>query len=98
MSQNDALRKYLLLDVYYILMKEPIGYEINEKDIMTTMRHLRIHDPANADQEYAIQVLELMHEIAKRVANAGLEFSELFLKTLKEKKLREAAANEVSKE
>ena len=70
-------------------MKDTIGYEINEKDIATVIRHLKIHDPANADREYAIQVLELMHEIAKRVVNAGMEFTKLFLEALKEKKLQE---------
>ena len=73
-------------------MKDTIGYEINEEDIATVIRHLKIHDPANADQEYAIQVLELMHEIAKRVANAGMKFAELFLEALKEKKQKEAEA------
>ena len=70
-------------------MKDTIGYEINEKDIATVIRHLKIHDLANADREYAIQVLELMHEIAKRVVSAGMEFTELFLEALKEKKLKE---------
>lgn len=69
------------------LMKELIGCEINEKDIATAVRCLKTHDPANANDEYAIQMLELMHEIAKRVASAGLEFSELFLGALKEKKV-----------
>ncbi len=77
-------------------MKDAIGYEINEEDIATVIRHLKIHDPANADREYAIQVLELMHEIAKRVANAGLEFAELFLKALEEKKLKESEAGKDS--
>ena len=77
-------------------MKDTIGYEINEKDITTVIRHLKIHDPANTDREYAIQVLELMHEIAKRVANAGLEFAELFLEALKQKKLKEATTGQDS--
>ena len=77
-------------------MKDAIGYEINEKDIATVIRHLKIHDPANADREYAIQVLELMHEIAKRVANADLEAAELFLEALKQKKLKEATTRQDS--
>ncbi len=61
------------------------GYEINEKDIATVMRYLKIHNPENTSRDYAIQTLELMHEIAKEAVKEDLEFAELFLKALKQK-------------
>ena len=59
------------------------GYEINEKDIETVIRYLKIHKSENTDREYAIQILELMHEIAKEAAGKHIEFRDLFLEALK---------------
>lgn len=61
------------------------GYQINEKDIQSVIRYLKIHDPDNADREYAIQVLELMHNAVKRMVKKDVGFAELFLKALEEK-------------
>ena len=63
------------------------GYEINEKDIATVIRYLEMHNPENTDREYAIQILELMHEIAKEAVNEGLEFAKLFIQALEQKKM-----------
>ncbi len=58
------------------------GYKISERDIAAVIRYLKIHNPDNANQEYAIQVLELMHEIAKELVSENLKFAELFLQAL----------------
>lgn len=39
-------------------------YQINEKDIETVIRYLEIHDPKNADRDYAIQFLESLQATA----------------------------------
>ena len=62
------------------------GYEMNEKDIATVIRYLKIHNPENTSQEYAIQMLELMHEIAKEMVEEDLEFAELFMEALNKRK------------
>ena len=68
------------------------GYEINEKDIAIVIRYLKIHNPENISREYAIQTLELMHEIAKDIAKESIQFAELFLQALKTKKQNERNA------
>ncbi len=73
-----------------------IGYEINEKDIKAVIRYLQIHNPANADREYAIQLLELMKEIAREMIKTDMEFTELLLKALKERKRRTQENNDES--
>lgn len=47
-------------------------YVLNEKDIETVLRYLRIHNPENADRDYAIQKLELMQSAAGVIANSGI--------------------------
>lgn len=58
------------------------GYKINEKDIETVLRYLRIKDPKNAHREYAVQKLMVMNELAKELANQDLEFAELLDKAI----------------
>ena len=60
------------------------GYEINEKDIATVIRYLHTHHPEDTSREHAIQILELMHNIAKLSTNENAEFAELFLKALQQ--------------
>ena len=73
-----------------------IGYGINEKDIETVIRYLAIHNPANADREYAIQLLELMREMAREMIKTDIEFTELLLKALKERKRQTRDDNDKS--
>ena len=40
-------------------MKYTIGYEINEKDMTTVIRHLKTHDHANADRKPTLYPTEL---------------------------------------
>lgn len=65
------------------------AYKISEEDIAAIIRNLEIHDPQNADREYALQILEIMSKIAKRVVAKGPEFTDLFLQALSEKKKEE---------
>ena len=62
------------------------AYKISEEDIEAVVRNLKIYDPENADREYAIQILEIMSRMAKKVVDKGPEFTELFLQALSEKK------------
>ena len=62
------------------------GYQINEKDIETALRGLRLHDPDTANRQSAIQLLEYLHALGKGAANAGPEFIKAFLEELERKK------------
>lgn len=46
-------------------------YAINEKDIESVIRYMKIFDPINADRDYAIQLLEVMQGIAIDVVQKG---------------------------
>ena len=56
--------------------------EITEEDITKVINYLKIHEPKNADREYAVQLLESMNEYAKELVNQDLEFAELIAKAL----------------
>jgi DNA-binding phage protein len=45
-------------------------YEINEKDIESVIKYLKIHNPENADREYAIQLLNLMQNSMGQIARS----------------------------
>lgn len=48
-------------------------YVLNDEDIEKILNYLKIHDPKNADRDYAIQKLELMmSEASEIVRNSGL--------------------------
>jgi len=46
-------------------------YVLNEKDIESTIRYLKIFDPKNADRDYAIQLLEVMQSTAEGIVKDG---------------------------
>ena len=46
-------------------------YVLNEKDIESTIRYLKIFDPKNADRDYAIQLLEVMQSTADGIVKDG---------------------------
>ena len=46
-------------------------YQISEQDIEAVIRYLKIHDPKNADKDYAIQLLEALQGVAHDVAREG---------------------------
>lgn len=46
-------------------------YQISEKDIESVIRYLELHDPENADRDYAVQLLEAMQGLAHDVTREG---------------------------
>lgn len=59
------------------------GYQINEKDIEAVIRYLKIHDPKNADRDYAIQYLESLQGVASEIAQNDSELAEILRQALK---------------
>jgi hypothetical protein len=53
-------------------MSNMSDYEINEKDIETVLRYLKIHNPENADRDYAVQLLEAMQDTAHNIVQSGV--------------------------
>ena len=68
------------------------GYEINEKDIESVIRYMKIHDPKNADREYAIQFLESLQGVAGEIVGKDIEFAEFLEKALKKQDDRSKTA------
>lgn len=44
------------------------GYSINEDDIQKVLKYLEIHDPKNADRDYAIEFIEAMRVYGNEIA------------------------------
>ena len=61
-----------------------MDYEFTEEDIRKVMNYLTIHDPKNADRDYAVQLLQHMQDKAFNVANSGV---------LTEEEIKEAIKN-----
>jgi threonine synthase len=53
-------------------MSNMSDYEINDKDIETVLRYLKIHNPENADRDYAVQLLEAMQNTAHNIVQSGV--------------------------
>jgi hypothetical protein len=66
-------------------MSDMSDYQINEKDIESVIRYMKIHDPKNADREYAIQFLESLQGVAGELVNTDVEFAERLEKALKKR-------------
>lgn len=47
-------------------------YEFTEVDIQKVLDYLKLHDPENADRDYAIQFLQQMQDNAFNFANSGV--------------------------
>ncbi len=56
---------------------------LNEEYISAALRYLELHDPKNADRDYAIQLLEMMQGMAHDLAKSDNLNSETFEKALK---------------
>jgi hypothetical protein len=63
-------------------------YHINEKDIQAVIRYLQIHDPENADRDYAIQLIEAMQEFGSEVAHTDETLAEAIRAATQKKKKR----------
>ena len=58
-------------------------YEFTEEDIQKVINYLTIHNPANADRDYAVQLLQQMQDNAFNVANSGVLTEEEIAEALK---------------
>lgn len=60
-------------------------YEINENDIESVIKYLEANDSTNADRDYAIQLLEVMQEIAGDLVRSDVTQAEFIQKALEKK-------------
>lgn len=61
------------------------GYEINEKDIEAVIRYLKIHDPKNADRDYAIQYLESLRGYYSGIIRADIVPDEALIQAIEKR-------------
>jgi hypothetical protein len=61
-------------------------YEINEKDIDSVIRWLKIHDPENATPEMAIEILEEMYARVHLMSHEDPELLEKIYRDLRSRK------------
>ena len=61
-------------------------YEINEKDIDSVLRYLKLTDPENATPEMAITILEEMQATSHTLSHTDPALLEKIYKDVKEKK------------
>lgn len=61
-------------------------YHKNEEDIQKVIRYLEIHDPKNANRDYAIQYIESMQGFGSELARSDESLAEAIKKKLDEKK------------
>jgi len=73
---------YLSLDMANI----PDDYELNEKDIESTVSFLKLHDPENANRDTAIELLEFMRLAAHEYAHDKQQNIENLYKKMKKGK------------
>ena len=58
-------------------------YEFTEDDIQKVLDYLTLHDPENADRDYAVQFLQQMQDNAFNFANSGVLTEEEIAEALK---------------
>ena len=61
-------------------------YHKTEEDIKKILHYLEIHDPANANREYASQFIDTMQGVGGELARIDESLAELVKKNLDEKK------------
>lgn len=61
-------------------------YHQNEEDIQKVIRYLQIHDPKNANREYATQYIDSMQGFGSELARSDESLAETMKKKLDEKK------------
>lgn len=61
-------------------------YHQNEEDIQKVIHYLEIHDPKNANREYAIQFIDSMQGFGSEIARSDEPLAEAIKKKLGEKK------------
>lgn len=60
-------------------------YRINEEDIQAIIRCLEIHDPENADRNYAIQLLEHIQSFGSEISRSDEMLAEAIREAAKKK-------------
>lgn len=61
-------------------------YHKSEEDIQKILRYLQIHDPKNANREYAIQYLDSMEGFGSELARSDEALAEDLKKSLDNKR------------
>lgn len=61
-------------------------YELNEKDIDSVLRYLKLTDPEHATAEWAIGILEYMHETMDSLSFDNPELLDKIVEDFKNKK------------
>jgi len=64
----------------------PDDYELNEKDVESTINFLKLHDPENANRDRAIEFLEFMRLAAHKYAHDEPQNIEKMYDKLKDSK------------
>ena len=64
-------------------------YHKNEEDIQKVIHYLEIHDPKNANRDYAIQYIESMQGFGSELARSDESLAEAIKKKLDEKKSKD---------
>lgn len=62
------------------------GYELNEKDIDSVIRYLKIHDPKNATPEKALAMLEDLQAFFHNISHENPELLEKLYEELENKR------------
>ncbi len=57
-------------------MSDHEPYQITEEDIRKVITYLKIHDPQNADRDYAIQFIEAMQVKGNEIARSDEALAE----------------------
>jgi hypothetical protein len=64
-------------------------YHKTEEDIEAIIRYLKIHDPKNANRDYAIQFIDSMEGFGSEIARSDEALAEVVKKSLDEKKKKD---------
>jgi hypothetical protein len=79
--------------MYNTHMTDSGGYQINEKDIDSVLRFLKVTDPENATPEVAIDLLEHLKVSVHTMAHEDPETLKKVYEDLKKKKSKDSSAN-----
>lgn len=64
-------------------------YHKSEEDIQAVIRYLKIHDPKNANRDYAIQFIDSMEGIGSEIARSDEALAEAIRKATAKKDQRD---------
>jgi len=64
-------------------------YHKSEEDIQAVIHYLEIHDPKNANRDYAIQFIDSMEGFGSEIARSDEALAEAVKRSLDEKKKKD---------